>query len=760
MAYGTKYTFQWTDAAGVSCEVRVQQEGYTGSVTELVPGRTPFEITWGQQGQQDLTTPFMVSTARLRFKGNTAGESVKEVFDSGDTEYRVQYYEAGSLFWQGFLATDLWQSNPRTPADTIELEAVDGLALLENRGAYVQGDGAYVFTDASREVLRGLHSLPIHTSMDWRPYGASVPAGECPLDHLQVPDKAYQKLNDQGEVKENGSPTVAVDQRSQLEDICERFGLQLFQADGAWHLRQRDQVEDGTALKRWKMGTSATSFGSASTDDITASLPPQLARTEKPQQRVQRLRALRSVFTYDELGELAYNGSFEVGSGSLQGWSTGGPKAGASVIDYDNQSRVSVNATQEDRYAAKLEPGDTGLSGDYIKQVVEADIHDAGPDAALVVKLDLSQPENNEGDPTGYLDIAMDGQYYIQGRTLNVNGETDAAEDGVIEVKNPVPGATGEVVIPKGGFLLGPPSSSLAEIEVLETVRAGDEVLHVDLPVDLPDGATLSYNVWADKTRSWDPGRGYPEQEYDGQLIGSRVGGPRMLPVEYVVPLNTPDAVDLSESTLSIRIETMKLEMLVDDVSVELQIDGEPIEQTEYIALDEHYGREQTLEHRIGDGPTATHPRRVHQPGSFQLAEDWKAGPYADGESQSGKGLEQLLAESWMRQQRETLDRRTFEYTARGESIGPQYVYQHDGKTYTPTYIRRVSSSYGNAGRIEITEVKDAGTAGLQRAYSMSAGSTATGGGSAAPAARRSSAPRRWRALEAGASSRASPATS
>jgi len=116
------------------------------------------------------------------------------------------------------------------------------------------------------------------------------------------------------------------------------------------------------------------------------------------------------------------------------------------------------------------------------------------------------------------------------------------------------------------------------------------------------------------------------------------------------------------------------------------------------------------------------------------LTQDWKREPYDLPESGTGRLLEQMVAESWMRQQRDTLSRWIYEYEERGQRVSPLRVYDIDGAPHTVSYLRYTTSSYGNRGTVELTELKDAGTAGLRRAYSMSqetaTGSTAGGGGS------------------------------
>jgi len=737
-SYGTKYTFSWDDAAGTSCEVRLQKAGYSSSATALTPSKQPFEATWGQQGQVDMTQPLLISTARLRFMGSSTAASVEEVFDSPDRQWRVQYLEGGSLEWQGFLAMDLWKDNPNTRDDVIELEAIDGLALTETQNAFFNDDGVHdTLSDILRATLRDLHDLPIWTSMDWHAHNAEIGSGQCPLDVYEIPETAHKTLDD-------GSVESPIGRRAQLEDIAERFGLQIFQAGGAWHLRQRDQVDDGTQLKRWKMGVSELSFGaSPTTDDITASLPFQSARTEKPRSRVARLRSVKSTYSYKDLGELIKNGSFENGSA---GWTLQGD---SSVKDFSDTD-ISATETQSDSSLLRVDPIDPTKSADNrddslnttAKQYAPALLHDAGPQASLRVQWDMAAVAGAENRTN----IALDDTYYIQARELTVKADTQATEDeGEIPLKNAIPGTDGTRVIPQGQRLHMippgediPPSDYKKKIRVEEPAEAGDDVLIGSLDESIQKDATIVYWVWSDTEQVVNEGT-TQERRYFGlfdaytEYPAVPTGQDVFIPQEIRVPFHTPSGKNLAGKELSVAFGVRggsTDQMYVDHVSALHTKGGDKIEATTYISTDEdQFGRRREITHRVGAGPTASHPRRVFDPvGGTDLLTGWKPAPYASGESSTGKGLEQLTAEQWMRQRRDTLDRRTFQFEARGQEIGPQHVYQLGGTAYTPTFVRYVSSSYGNTGTIELTEAKDAGLSGLTQVFTMESDTSSTGG--------------------------------
>jgi len=702
MSYGTKYRVRWKDIVGRECVVLAQKQDYKAGVTDLLAAETAVEIEWGEQERQDLTEPFMVSSLQLGVVGTADAETMlEEISDTPDQEWRLTYSEGGELFWQGFIAGDLSGANPNRPRETIEVEAIDGLALLENYDAYT--DGGQVSAAISR-LLRGgigytgLHALPIYTSMDWRPYDV-VPDGKCPLDVLSTPEKAYQELNDQREVE------GTLDAQTHLEGISERFGLQLFQAGGAWHLRQRDQIEDGASLKRWKMPSGQPSFNdSPTTADVTAQLPHQLRRTEKPQRRVHRLRSLESAFQYDELGELAQNGSFE---DQLQQWDVqnGTGSEGTTLVStplYDDVSFLDTPSVQGDKCLLKVDPPVIDDDPDpEVEQVAEAAVFDAGPEASYRFEFDV-------GGLLPFLEFRIEGDdttYYLEHGEIEVLEEALQAEDGKI-VTRPVLGSG--MIIPKGATLpiydLEPTDPvRIGTVKLSEAARGEDTELQGNIPDGVKQGQKVIYWYWTTAQSSI----GSPEWSLPSKSVSDR-----MTPQQIDVPQRTPNGEKVvGQPALRTKTTSSADGVGLDHVSMKIFRAGEAIEETDYIAVDDQAGRNVKLTHRVGDGPVAGHPRGITID-TQQILEDWAPGP---GYGQTGFGLEQLLAQQWMRQQRETLDRRTFQFQERGAQIGPQHVYELESTPYTVTYLTYSKSSSGNGGTIEVTEKKDAGVADLTR---------------------------------------------
>jgi len=736
--YVEKYTYQWGTATK-DRRVQIGQYGYSGGVTTLTPAVEPFSVTWGQQGREDLSVPLMVSSATLRFRGDSKGALLEEVFDGGDTEYLVVYSEddgsGWEVQWRGFLATDLWQDNPAIDSETIKLEAIDGLALLENRVA----DDLLPNVWSHLSVVRDLHALPIEVNMEWYTWAdPPIPSDDTLLDplvdnaaSLQLPQTYfYSELTDSGEIPSDAQP---VDQRTVLEDLLERFRLQLVQSGGDWHIRQRHRIQPDGTLKRWTW--DGTSMSAPSTDDLSTPLPPQ-EDTQRPRSRVQRLRAVESVYNYQELGELVAGGSFESGKGRWKdqnvGDDPGGSPVPAEVIGYAN-APIQEPGTQSDNQLLKL-PN----YRQEIRQDIPANLYDAGPRGALDIGFDLAATAGT----FVYTDIAADDTWHVESRSIGVASDVKPADDqGRVPLNQEIPGAEGTLIIPADTRLpvINSDDNYVGTVTLSAPAFAGDDVLKGAVSDNISDGQILIYWVWGQTQKE----ATYPDPSDNFTYYGLDGRGDYPQPIDtdeawaaqdLQLPLHTPGGVNLADADLSFTVGTgIAADNIayLDHVTMQMVKAGEPIEKTNYIAVDDQYGDTLTLEHRTGDGPTAGHERGLVLDGAPTPTGDWKEGPYSTGEEPTGRGLEELVAETTMAEQRETLDRRTYDVLLEGDELWPHQVVEYDDRLYTITYLQRTfGSGLNNRARVELTELKDAGTDGLARGYSMDTAPTGDGGGS------------------------------
>ena len=733
MAFGTKYRALWATPTA-DCRLRIQQQGYSGSVTNLNLATEPFKVIWRQKNRQNVTLPLHISVGRIRVFGDSKGEQLQEVFDAGDTEFRVLFERdvgGWTLEWQGFVSPSLWKDNPYRQTDVVELEAIDGLALLEDRSLELTQD-TDLYTVA-REILRGLHQLDVAATMEWYPYreGNQLNGDELPLAKLFADQQAFDEL-EPIEGEEGFESTGKRNQRRALEAILERFGMELFQSRGEWRIRQRHRIQGDGTINVWP-DKDAVDNNDRTTRDLNRTLGSLIPR-ERPRGFVQRLRETQSVHTYDQLGDLIKNGIFE--DEGLSGWKTF--DADVEVQTYAD-SKVNKTGTQENNQLLRVpftDPQANDQPYDLdVRQDVPAILHDAGPRSALRFQFDLAALNSPETR------IALSGpsgsRFYLQTRSAEVSEEAKPAEDGRLVLSNTLDGNDGTLLIPRGTRLYfhkpdgSRPQDYSKEITLSEPAYAGDEVLKGSISQRIEAGAEVYYWVWSDEEIVLNEGqtdeqRYWGLREYPNQLTTRD----EIIPQRLQLPVHTPQGTNLAGGELSIGWvisgpQAGDGDLNVDNVSAQLTIAGEPVGQTSYTAADTgQSGREIQITHLLGDGPTAEHPRALQLPG-VEVTRDWKIGPYVYQEYPSGKLLEQVTAESAMRQQRDTLQRRTHDVVLRNEEVWPEDVFTIDGDLYTVISLERTFGS-PDVANVQLVGLKDSGTSGLKRTYKME---SAEGGG-------------------------------
>lgn len=742
--YGTKYYYRWITPTGRR-RVNVQLLDYTGSATEVTPADPALEVEWGRPGGEDCYAPIMASEATLRVLGDSQGELLYETFDAAEREWRVQALvdpDGGTDYqmdWTGFLTGELWRDNPYDTGEVIELEAVDGITLLEEKAPALQA-GEITLTEALMDVLYDLDlvgetgsALPLALSQEFYPL-TDPPRTDQPL--------GFTSIDAAGVFTEGGDEARPVDLRTRLEDVLERFSMQLMQAGGTWHARQCHRIGSDGSLKVWTYDGPDDTTPQTSTANLKRCLPA--ARKEgsaRPRSGVRRLSTLESVYTYDEMGELVDGGNFENGWGE---WTRDEPdESTARRRSYDDTD-LSVGATQDNTYVVELDaPGTETTSVPSISQTIPGEILDHGPEVDLTFSWDLAVGWASVGSRTRPTTKLKVGSYYLEAREAEVRQSALSAGEGKLYVE-PIAEESEGRIIPKGQVLpvyatkTGNPQ--IATVTLSEPARAGDAVLKGQISSDIDlseyDGPSESVRVvyWTWTTAETvidDPDHLQAHPASDPMAPGEVSA---LTPQRISVPLRTPGGQLITGQP---HVEFSMLYTLssdnrvwIDGVSLQLTEEGEPIDETRFVATTGEGGRNLTIEHPMGEGPTKEHPRALRvddAPGP--IAGDWKIGPYAAGEEPSGTGLEELTATTQLRWQRYSLDRRTYALELReGDELLPHYVYEEDGTLYTVSYLRR---SYGTAeetARAELTELRDGGTEGITQGWRIDASAASRGG--------------------------------
>ena len=140
MAYNTKYRFRFESCHGVVYEVRLLENGYSGSVTDRPLGAAP--VIRMQEAE-----PFLSTSCDLVLECQTDGEYV-DLYTTDPMQYKVEVYQkktsSYSIIWEGFVATELYSEPDIAPPYDVKITATDGLGILKE----------YTFEAVGSQTLR------------------------------------------------------------------------------------------------------------------------------------------------------------------------------------------------------------------------------------------------------------------------------------------------------------------------------------------------------------------------------------------------------------------------------------------------------------------------------------------------------------------------------------------------------------------------------------------------------------------------------
>lgn len=270
MSYGTKYKIISRSVVGELWHVNIEQDGYTGTVTEFRGNGAPINIKYVDNNENKIT-PIRASSAVFSFVSDTF--ELSDIIDDNDTLYRASLYRietdlSETLQWRGFLSTDdcsePYISGPRI----FTLTAYDGLAALKEE-TYKWQDGT-----SGKEAYGKRNLLQVVADCLQYTYTELPIAIQCNLfeeviaEFLEVPPFLYNKVHTKLFLYADGGPKNMYEV---IETIMQSFECTIFQQFGRWHIKRfpdnfYDAATNNTATYSWPDLTP--SYGS---QDWTAS---------------------------------------------------------------------------------------------------------------------------------------------------------------------------------------------------------------------------------------------------------------------------------------------------------------------------------------------------------------------------------------------------------------------------------------------------------------------------------------------------------
>jgi len=133
MSYGNKYKIQLDSVyLGDTYIFYIQEEDYSGAVTNLVCGSDPIRVEWHNTSNDKFGQVIVGSTLELYILADSSVTQYDDLFTSNSRKYKGVLYKNASIIWQGYGLTDNYSRPDYCKPFELVITFTDGLGLLKN----------------------------------------------------------------------------------------------------------------------------------------------------------------------------------------------------------------------------------------------------------------------------------------------------------------------------------------------------------------------------------------------------------------------------------------------------------------------------------------------------------------------------------------------------------------------------------------------------------------------------------------------------
>jgi hypothetical protein len=246
MAYGLKYTADFSCQNKDFVELKIYEDAYTGLSKTVLLSDNPIRIRRGVQ-TNDKYVPIVGSSLTFEIISSYQLQ-YQEFFTSSDLKYRVDLFKNGSLYWTGYVQSDIYTEPYVKGSFPIQITATDGLANLKNvnydASAMTTVNGGYCIT-IDEWLRKNLENLQLfnYGGIDFYIYEAvdleldNAPASTSPLTYLHL---NYQA--------KDGETIYSI-----LEGLMNSFACRIFQKNGAYYILPIDLIYNESIVYRYRV---------------------------------------------------------------------------------------------------------------------------------------------------------------------------------------------------------------------------------------------------------------------------------------------------------------------------------------------------------------------------------------------------------------------------------------------------------------------------------------------------------------------------
>ena len=227
MAYGLKFTIPFKDIDDYSNIVEIYQDGFVGSVTELIATEAPAVHKYEREDNEDITSSIMSATLTVSFY-STDVTDFRSFFSYSDREFLVIHKFEGEVVFKGYLLNDITGEPFQDPPYPVVLTATDGLGQLKE----ISLTGPEIDTDLGELIFDQLNTLDLELDFE---VCNDLYEGLVMDNTKSIFDQA---VDENLKVQEFTFDELQINAFDFLLEICKTMGWVLFQRNGRWIIQR------------------------------------------------------------------------------------------------------------------------------------------------------------------------------------------------------------------------------------------------------------------------------------------------------------------------------------------------------------------------------------------------------------------------------------------------------------------------------------------------------------------------------------------
>ena len=238
--YGAIYRLEYDDIYNFSTtKIDITQRGYSGAVTEITGGSSPFDLMLRGEGITDKFVSVLSTQGNINLTSETEQFFI-DLYTNDPNLYRVNYYkDVGSgydLKWTGKVLPFIYSEEYKAPPYYVTVTATDGLAELKEL-YLVQKDGTRFY--GKQKLIKIIAyclsqtklDLNIRVACNMYATGMNSTASDDPFDQAYVDFECFY-------IAEKDATLDFV-----LKSILEPFGCRVIQWEEKWHIIRIEELK-------------------------------------------------------------------------------------------------------------------------------------------------------------------------------------------------------------------------------------------------------------------------------------------------------------------------------------------------------------------------------------------------------------------------------------------------------------------------------------------------------------------------------------